>query len=47
MEVLLRLAGLICLGLVVALILVGVPLGCLFPPEFQSEVIARCLMILE
>lgn len=34
-------------GKVVALLLVGVPLGCLFPPEFQSEVIARCLMILE
>ena len=34
-------------GKVGALLLVMVPLGFLFPPEFQSEVIARCLMIFE
>jgi hypothetical protein len=31
------------LGKIFALLAVGVPLGFLFPPEFQSEVIARCL----
>lgn len=34
-------------GKVGSLLLVMVPLGFLFPPEFQSEVIARCLMIFE
>lgn len=34
-------------GKVGALLLVMVPLGFLFPTEFQSEVIARCLMIFE
>lgn len=31
------------LGKIPALLLVAVPLGLLFPPAFQSEVIARCL----
>ena len=34
-------------GKVGALLLVVVPLGFLFPPEFQREVIARCLMVFE
>lgn len=35
------------LGKVRALLLVGAPLGLLFPPEFQSEVIARCLLFFD
>ncbi|MEN8772211.1 MAG: MBOAT family protein [Akkermansiaceae bacterium] len=33
------------LGKIPALLLVAVPLGVLFPPEFQTQVIARCLRI--
>lgn len=35
------------LGKIFALLAVGVPLGFLFPPEFQTEVIARCLHIFD
>ncbi len=35
------------LGRVPALLAVGVPLGFLFPPEFQSGVIERCLQIFD
>lgn len=35
------------LGKLPALLLVGVPLGFLFPPVFQAEVIAKCLRIFE
>lgn len=35
------------LGKIPALLLVAVPLGMLFPPEFQSEVIARFLGVIE
>ena len=35
------------LGKVFTLLAVGVPLGFLFPPEFQTEVIARCLQIFD
>ena len=35
------------LGRVMTLLAVGVPLGILFPPEFQREVIERCLNVME
>ena len=35
------------LGKVVTLLAVGLPLGILFPPEFQKEVIERCLSVME
>jgi len=35
------------LGKIPALLLVAVPLGVLFPPEFQTQVIARCLRIFD
>ncbi len=35
------------LGKLLALLAVGLPLSFLFPPEFQSEVIARCLQIFD
>ncbi len=35
------------LGKVLALLAVGLPLSFLFPPEFQSEVIARCLQFFD
>lgn len=34
-------------GRIPALLAVGLPLGALFPPEFQKEVIARCFQIFE
>ena len=35
------------LGKISALLAVILPLGLLFPPEFQSEVIARCLGVFD
>lgn len=34
-------------GKIPALLVVALPLGLLFPPEFQSEVIARCLRVFD
>jgi hypothetical protein len=35
------------IGTIPALVAVILPLGLLFPPAFQSEVIARCLEVFE
>ena len=35
------------MGKIPALLAVGVPLGFLFPPEFQAEVIERCLGVMD